>query len=158
MLYTKKSLRKLLNDSNITTTAKSIATLLLLALDNGVVSREEVLQEHMEPKRSVGRPKKVVDPDEVKDEAPIEEPKRHRGRPRKYRPKIVDPDKPKDPKYDRIRVMSRLPIPVTLTNVETGEVRLFKSQCNASKTLGKGERFFARHNGEVVGGELIQVG
>lgn len=158
MLYTKKSLKTLLQDSNVTTTAKSIAALLLLALDNGVVSREEILQEPVE-KRPVGRPgKSEPEAEETKDVILISEPKRPRGRPRKYPPKIADPDKPKDPKYDRLRTQIKVPIPVTLTNVETGKVRTFKSQCMAGKAVGKSEKFFARHNGEVVNGELIQLG
>lgn len=158
MLYTKKSLKKLLQDSNVTTAAKSIAALLLLALDNGVVSREDILKEPVE-KRHVGRPRKSkLETHETKDMDLISEPKRPRGRPRKYPPKIVDPDKQKDPKYDRIRTHSKVPIPVTLTNVETGEVRTFKSQCMAGKAVGKSEKFFARHNGEVVNGDLIKLG
>ena len=154
MLYTKKSLKKLLEDNNVTTTAKSIAALLLLALDNGFVSREDVLQESAglasNEKRPVGRPRKLIQ-EEPKEKRPV-------GRPRKYEPKIVDPDAPKDPKYDRLRAQSKVAIPVTITNVATGEVRSFKSQYKAAKMTGKREGFFARYNGKVVDGELIQLG
>jgi hypothetical protein len=46
MLYTKKELLKLLQDKNVTTTAKSVAQLLIIALDNGVVTREDILAEN----------------------------------------------------------------------------------------------------------------
>jgi hypothetical protein len=45
MLYTKKELLKLLQDKNVATTAKSVAQLLIIALDNGVVTREDILAE-----------------------------------------------------------------------------------------------------------------
>jgi len=53
--------------------------------------------------------------------------------------------------------MSRSPISVTLTNIETGEVMLFKSQTEAAKHTGRSDRFFSRNNGNVVGGELISL-
>ena|SRR6218665_727211 len=142
--YTKKSLKKILEDNNITTTMNSVAALLVIALDNGVISREEILQNS--------------ESDESLQIDSTEGPKRSRGRPRKYPPKIVDKTKEKDPKYDRIRTQSKVAIPVTLTNIETGEVRTFKSQCMAGKVVGKSEKFFARHNGEVFNGDLIQLG
>ena len=85
----------MLQDNNITTTAKSIAALMLIALDNGVITREEVLRN--EPKQ--------------------ESEKKPRGRPRKYPPKEVDPNKVVDPKYHRLRTIRTNPISVKLTRL-----------------------------------------
>ena len=73
MKYTKKALVKLLQDADVSTTAKSIAELLIIALDNGVVKREDILcpeqekpiKEKPEGKKLRGRPRKNP-PKEVK--------------------------------------------------------------------------------------------
>jgi len=44
MQYSKKDLQKLLQDNNITTTSKSLCALMLIALDNGLITREEILK------------------------------------------------------------------------------------------------------------------
>ena len=135
MLYSKKSLQKMLQDNNITTTAKSIAALMLIALDNGVITREEILRN--EPKQ--------------------ESEKKPRGRPRKYPPKEVDPNKVVDPKYHRLLTIRTNPISVKLTNVDTGEATSYASLYKASRATQHGCGFFMRNNGKVVDGIMIEV-
>ena len=129
MGYSKKDLQKLLKDDNITTTAKSIAALLLTCLDNGIITREEVFStESKEPK-------------------PM-------GRPRKYPPKEV---KPKDPKYDRLLSIRNNPTFVNLTNVDTGEVTSYPSLYKASRATNHGCGFFDRNNGKVINGIKYEI-
>ena len=129
---TKKALIKLLNDNNITTTAKTLTELVLIALDNEVVKREDVV--------------------------PAKKPeKRPTGRPRKHPPKEVDPNKVIDPKYLRLRTIRTNPISVKLTNVDTGEITSYASQYKACRATHRDHGFFIRNNGKVVGGIMIEV-
>jgi len=139
MRYSKKDLVTLLKDNNITTTAKSIIELMLLALDNEILSREDVVSPKKEPKRR-----------EPKESKP-------RGRPSKYPPKEVDPNKVVDPKYHRLRTIRTNPISIKLTNLDTGEVTKYGSLYKASLATKHGCGFFARNIGKVVDGLLIDV-
>lgn len=134
MKYTQKNLMKLLQDAGISTTAKSIAKLLIIALDNGVLKREDILG-----------------PEKEKPE------KKPRGRPRKYPPKEVDLDKIVDPKYHRLRTIRTNPISVKLTNVDTGEVTSYSSLYKASSATHHACNFFTRNNGKVIDGRMIEV-
>ena len=138
MKYTKKDLIKLLKDSNIRTTAKSVIELMLLVLDNGILKREDIVTPKKEPKDSKG-------------------PKRPLGRPRKYPPKEDDPDKVVDPKYYRLRTIRTNPISVKLTNVDNGEVTSYDSLYKASRATRHGCGFFIRNNGQVVNRMKIEV-
>ena len=134
MRYSKKDLITLLNDNNITTTVKSIIELMLLALDNEILSREDVVPAKKEPN----------------DQKP-------RGRPRKYPPKEVDPNKVVDPKYHRLRTIRTNPLSVKLTNVDTGEAKSYNSLYKASRATRHGCGFFTRNNGKVVDGIMIEI-
>lgn len=137
MKYTKKTLIKLLEDNNITTITKSIAELLLIALDNIVITREDVLRPKKEPKPEVE--------------------KKPCGRPRKYPPKEVDPNKVVDPKYERLLKIRNNPRKVTLTNVETGEIRTYDSLYKAVEATGHGCGYFLRNKEKTVNGIKIEV-
>lgn len=136
MRYTKKTLTKLLQDNGVTTTAKSIAALLLLALENGAITREDVIKP---------------------DKPDLDTEKRPRGRPRKYPPKEVDPNKVVDPKYQRLLEIHENPRAVRTTNVETGEVKCYSSLHKAKSALGHGSGYYIRNNGKVVDGIKIEV-
>lgn len=147
MMYSKKSLQKILKDNNVTTTAKSIAALMLIAMDNKLVTREEVL------KNEIKEPRKPKEPMELKEP---KEPK-PRGRPRKYPKKEVDPNKVTDPKHYRLRTIRKEPTLVKLTNVVTGEITTYKSLYEASKETKHGCGYFTRHDGNVIKGIKVEV-
>jgi hypothetical protein len=140
MKYTKKALIKLLQDADVSSTAKSIAELLVIALDNGVVKREDILCPEKEK------------PINVKPKG-----KKLRGRPRKNPPKEVDPNKVVDPKYHRLRTIRVNPKSVKLTNVDTGEVESYDSLYKACAATRHGSGFFIRNNGKVIDGTMIAV-
>ena len=142
MLYSKKSLQKMLQDNNVTTTAKRIAALMLICIDNKLVTREEVLKNEIKEPRKPREPK---------------EPPKPRGRPRKYPPKEVDPNKVVDPKFHRLRTIRNNPSSIELTNVATGEVTTYGSFYKAARATHHGCGYFVRHNGKVVDGVLIEV-
>ena len=135
MKYTKKNLIKLLEDNNITKTATSVIDLMLLALDNDILKREEMKQEN--------------------DSQSIE--KKSRGRPRKYPPKEVNPDKVVDSKYHRLRTIRTTPTTIKLTNVDTGKATTYGSLYKASHDTKHGCGYFVRNDGREVNGILIEV-
>jgi hypothetical protein len=116
MKYTSAALRKLLADNGI---IKSGYTgkleLLLIAHEAGLISREDVVP----PKKQKDEPKK-------------------RGRPRKYPPKEVDPNKTVSPMYLRLRAIRHNPKTVTITNVETYKMntQTVKQLREAAKSRG----------------------
>ena len=143
-MYSKKSLQKILKDNDVTTTAKSIAGLLLIAMDNKLLSKEEVLKNEIKEPKEPRKPKESKEP-------------KLRGRPRKYPKKEVDSNKVTDPKHYRLRTIRKEPTSVKLTNVETGETTTYKSLYEASKETKHGCGYFTRHDGKVVKGINVEV-
>lgn len=141
MIYGKKDLIKLLRDNNITVNSKkkSKIELMLLALDNAILKREDV----------------VTAENEVKKKEESE--KRPCGRPRKFPRKEDDPNKVIDPKYNRLRTIRTNPKSVKLTNVDNGLVTSYDSLYKAYRATHHGYGFFNRNNGKVVGGMKIEV-
>lgn len=133
MRYTKENLIKLLKDKGVSVTGKSVAALLILALDNDVITREDVIKQ---------------------DKLDTDVEKKPRGRPRKYPPKER---KPVDPKYHRLVENHENPRAVRITNIETGEVKCYSSLYKAKLDIGHGSGYYIRNNGKVVDGIKIEV-
>ena len=144
MKYTKKTLTTLLQDNGVVITAKSLTALVLLALDNDLITREDVIPQ--DKGNGNGNSNLNLDTE-----------KRPRGRPRKYPPKEVDPNKVVDPKHHRLRTIRTNPTLVKLTNVSTGEVESYDSLYKACAATRHGSGFFIRNNGKVVDGIIIEV-
>lgn len=137
--YTKKSLKKLLDDANILTTSDTIPALVILALDHNLINRDDVLT-------------KV----EKTPKQPVEE-KRPVGRPRKYPPKEVDPNAVVDPKYHRLRTIRTNPRTVKLINVETGEETVYKSMYQLMKDTKHSYDYYRARDGCIVDGVKIKI-
>lgn len=133
MLYTKRDLLKLLADNNINATTNNLPELVVIALDKNVITRDDVFR------------------------SKVEKEKRPRGRPRKYPPKEVDPNKIIDPKYNRLLTIRKNPRKVTLTNVKTGDVTSYHSLYKAVKSTGLSFTYFKRNNGKIVDGMKIEM-
>jgi hypothetical protein len=136
--YSVTSLKQLLADNDIKTTAKNKTELLFLAYDAGLLTRELV----MHPQTAIAN--------EVKEKKPL-------GRPRKYPPNEVVLDKVVDPKYYRLRMIRTNPTTIKLTNVATGQVTTYGSLYKAYQDTKHGCGFFMRNNGKEVDGILIEV-
>ena len=130
MKYTKENLQDLLKNSNI---APETIELVIRALDNDIATREDAKKES-----------------ESKE-------KRSRGRPRKYPPKEIDPDKTIDPKYARLSTIRTNPTTIKLTNIDTGEVTTYGSLYKAYQETQHGCGFFERNKEKVVDRMLIEV-
>ena len=129
MKYTKENLIKMLENNN---TPRTTIELVILALDNDILKREEIKQENDSQKKS-------------------------RGRPRKYPAKEVDPDKVVDAKYHRLRTIRTNPKTIKLTKVGTCEVTTYDSLYKASQDTKHGCGYFVRNDGREVNGILIEV-
>lgn len=108
-------MKELLASNGIETESNSKVELMLLALDNDFLKREDIIAVKKEPK-------------EQKEKRPV-------GRPRKYPPKEFDTNKVIDPKFERLKNIRRNPKSVNITNVETGEVTIYPSIYKAEKHL-----------------------
>ena len=93
MAYTRKYLKNLLKENGVSKTSDNVITLMMLAVENNLISKDAILENSKEV-RPVGRPRKY----EKKEKKPI------------------------DPKYERLGLIRNNPLGVRITNVETGEV------------------------------------
>ena len=67
MKYTKKDLKKMLKENNINKTSNNKMSLILLAVENNLIDKNEWMEDVKE-ERSVGRPKKAwifIDPKRI---------------------------------------------------------------------------------------------
>ena len=143
MKYTLKCLKKLLSDNGIETGAVDKIGLSFIAYENGLLTREDLIQ----PMPSAKSPAE----------------KRKVGRPRKYPKKEIDPNKVKDPnkgidpKYERLRTIRNNPRKVILTDVVTGETKMYGSLYKAYATTGHECNYFCKNSGKIVDGIKIEV-
>lgn len=80
--------------------------------------------------------------------------KKRPGRPKKY---IKEEVKVSDPKYERLKTLRLNPRIVKATNIETGEVQVYKSTYEASKALKRCWKYLISKNGKTIAGKLIEI-
>ena len=131
MKYTRKQLVKILNDANVTTTAKSIAHLMIVCMDNNLVTKEDIIK---------------ADTINNENQEDGQKEKRPRGRPRREGP----PQEKASKGYVNART-------VRLTNQETGEITEYRSLHKAKLGTGHGHDYFTRNNGKIINGILYEV-
>ena len=134
MRYTKQALKKLLKENKINKTSDNITTLMMLALDHGLINRELYLSEVKE----------------VAAKNPV-------GRPRKYPKNTTTEESIRDPKYDRLIKIRNNPVSVRLTNVETGEIKICTSLYKATNETGHSWRYLKARHGKVDEGFKIEI-
>ena len=128
MKYSIAELKNMLIDVGIKPAATIDKTqLLFIAFENGLLKREELIT------RMEDEGKKI-------------------GRPRKYPPKEVDPNKVIDPKYEYLKTIRNKSRPVRYENINTGEVREFRSIYEAAKETKRYTHFFTKNDGKIVDG------
>ena len=133
MRYTKQALKKLLEENKINKTCDNITTLMMIALDHGLINRELYMSEV----------KEVVAKNPV-------------GRPRKY-PKNTTEVSIRDPKYDRLIRIRNNSVSVRLTNVETGEIKIYTSLYKTTNETGHSWRYLKARHGKVDEGFKIEI-
>ena len=116
-------------------------TLMMIAIDHGLIDRDSVMSEAKEVgvKKPVGRPRK--------------KPKKENTSPKA----VADPNAVRDPKYDRLIEIRNRPVTVKLTNMETGEIKIYKSLYSAINETKHGWKYFEARNGKVDDGIKTEI-
>ena len=128
MAYTRKYLKNLLKENGISKTADNKIALMMLALENNLISKVTLL----------GKPKEA---------RPV-------GRPREYEKKEK---KPIDPKYERLGLIRNNPLGVRITHVETGEVIEYGSTYETRKKTGHSWLYFKKRDGKIKDGYKVEI-
>ena len=79
------------------------------------------------------------------------------GRPRKYPKNTTTEVSIRDPKYDRLIRIRNNPVSVRLTNVETGEIKIYTSLYKAMNETRHSWRYLKARNGKVDEGFKIEI-
>ena len=129
----KIQLKKLLEENNITKASNNIMTLMMIAMDHGLIDRESVMSKAKEVgvKNPVGRPRKY--------------PKKENTSPNS----VADTNAIRYPKYDRLIGIRNKPVTVKLTNMKT-----LYSAINENK---HDWRYLEARNGKVDSGIKIEI-
>ena len=122
MSYTRKDFKKLLKENGVSTTADNKMTLMILALENNLISKDDICRGKYKGVRPAGR---LV------------------GRPRIHE---IKEKKPTDPKYERLGLIRNNPLGLRMTHVETGEVIEYSSTYEAKKKTGHSWIYFENRN------------
>ena len=128
MTYTRKYLKNLLKENGVSKTSDDVITLMMLAVENNLISKDAILENSKEV-RPVGRPRKY----EKKEKKPI------------------------DPKYERLGLIRNNPLGVRITNVETGEVIEYGSTYESKKKTGHSWQYFENRDGKVGKGYKFEI-
>ena len=129
MAYTRKYLKNLLKENGVSITSDNVITLMMLAVENNLISKDAILEKFSKEVRPVGRP-------------------------RKYEKKEK---KPTDPKYERLGLIRNNPLGLRITNVETGEVIEYGSTYESKKKTGHSWQYFENRDGKVDNGYKLEI-
>ena len=142
MNHTKKDLKNLLKENSVSKASNNLMTLMMIAMDNRLIDRESVMSEAKE----IGLEKSL-------------KPKNPVGRPRKNPEKcnLNEKEKSTDPKYDRLKGIRNKPVTIKLINMETGEIKIYKSLCSAMRETKHGWRYLKACDGKVDDGFKIEI-
>ena len=139
----KIELKKLSEENNITKISNNIMTLMMITIDHGLIDRELVMSEAKEVgvKNPVGRPRKYPKKENTSPNA-VAEPGN----------KLL-----RDPKYDRLIGIRNKPVTVKLTNMETGEIKIYKPLYSAIRETKHCWRYLESRDGKVDDGFKIEI-
>ena len=128
MRYTAKYLKILLKENDVSKTSNNVIPLMMLAVENNLISKDSILENSKEVR-------------------PV-------GRLRKYEKKEK---KPTDPKYERLGLIRNNPLGVRITNVETGEVIEYGSTYESRKKMGHSWQYFENRDGKIEDGFKVEI-
>ena len=118
----------MLKENGVSKTSDNVITLMMLAVENNLISKDAILENSKEVR-------------------PV-------GRPRKYEKKEK---KPTDPKYERLGLIRNNPLGVRITNVETGEVIEYGSAYESKKKTGHSWQYLENRDGKVDNGYKFEI-
>ena len=133
LLYTRKDIKKLLEKNGIDKTAENKMALMMLALENNLISKDAVFGSKYNGVR------------------PVE---RFVGRPRIHE---IKEKKPTENKYERLGLIRNNSLGLRMTHVETGEVIEYGSTYEAKKKTGHSWNYFENRDGGVYNGYKFEI-
>ena len=125
MICTRKDLKNLLKENGVLVTADNKITLMFLAVENNLISKDDIFKGKFRGMRPVGRGV---------------------GRPRKEKKEKIK-NTPIEPKYERLGLIRNNPLGLRITHVETGEVIEYKSTYEATKKTGRSWYYYKNRDG-----------
>ena len=138
MICTRKDLKNLLKENGVPVTADNKITLMFLAVENNLISKDDIFKGKFRGMRPVGRGV---------------------GRPRKEKKEKKEKIKntPIEPKYERLGLIRNNPLGLRITHVETGEVIEYKSTYEATKKTGRSWYYYKNRDGGEYDGYKYEI-
>ena len=135
LICTRKDLKNLLKENGVLVTADNKITLMFLAVENNLISKDDIFKGKFRGMRPVGR--------DV-------------GRPRKEKKEKIK-NTPIEPKYERLGLIRNNPLGLRITHVETGEVIEYKSTYEATKKTGRSWYYYKNRDGGEYDGYKYEI-
>ena len=135
MICTRKDLKNLLKENGVLVTADNKITLMFLAVENNLISKDDIFKGKFRGMRPVGRGV---------------------GRPRKEKKEKIK-NTPIEPKYERLGLIRNNPLGLRITHVETGEVIEYKSTYEATKKTGRSWYYYKNRDGGEYDGYKYEI-
>ena len=135
MICTRKDLKNLLKENGVPVTADNKITLMFLAVENNLISKDDIFKGKFRGMRPVGRGV---------------------GRPRKEKKEKIK-NTPIEPKYERLGLIRNNPLGLRITHVETGEVIEYKSTYEATKKTGRSWYYYKNRDGGEYDGYKYEI-
>ena len=135
MICTRKDLKNLLKENGVPVTADNKITLMFLAVENNLISKDDIFKGKFRGMRPVGRGV---------------------GRPRKEKKEKIK-NIPIEPKYERLGFIRNNPLGLRMTHVETGEVIEYKSTYEATKKTGRSWYYYKNRDGGEYDGYKYEI-
>ena len=141
MICTRKDLKNLLKENGVPVTADNKITLMFLAVENNLISKDDIFKGKFRGMRPVGRGV---------------------GRPRKEKKEKKEkikntPIESIEPKYERLGFIRNNPLGLRITHVETGEVIEYKSTYEATKKTGRSWYYYKNRDGGEYDGYKYEI-
>ena len=135
IICTRKDLKNLLKENGVPVTADNKITLMFLAVENNLISKDDIFKGKFRGMRPVGRGV---------------------GRPRKEKKEKIK-NTPIEPKYERLGLIRNNPLGLRITHVETGEVIEYKSTYEATKKTGRSWYYYKNRDGGEYDGYKYEI-
>ena len=135
MICTRKDLKNLLKENGVPVTADNKITLMFLAVENNLISKDDIFKGKFRGMRPAGRGV---------------------GRPRKEKKEKIK-NTPIEPKYERLGLIRNNPLGLRITHVETGEVIEYKSTYEATKKTGRSWYYYKNRDGGEYDGYKYEI-
>ena len=130
MICTRKELKNLLKENGVPVTADNKITLMFLAVEYNLISKDDIFKGKFRGMRPVKRISKIKE---------------------KIKNTSIEPN------YERLGFIRTNPLGLRITNVETGEVVEYKSTYEATKKTGRSWLYYKNRDGGEYDGYKYEI-